>query len=123
LSGLRGGVYVAGSKIVNSHRLKLFCDNNPKIGRPIRRLAEKNRIAIMTAPRRIVIAAPAVVRAGVNIMDEIAASVPRHLPRDLRDDVIQNIWIAVIERKLKREDIPTRAYEFIRAEWNCPGEC
>jgi hypothetical protein len=37
-----------------------------------------------------------------DIMDVISAAVSRHLPRDLRDDAIQNIWMAVLEGRLKR---------------------
>jgi hypothetical protein len=51
-------------------------------------------------------------------MDEIQAAVPRHLSRDHRDDVIQNIWMAVVQRKVRRQDIPTKAREFVRAEYD-----
>jgi hypothetical protein len=38
------------------------------------------------------------------------------LPRDQRDDAIQNIWMAMLEGRLKRREIASRANEFIRAE-------
>jgi hypothetical protein len=117
LAGHRGDAYIPKSKVVDIVRLKIFCDNNPKIGRVIRRLAEKNRIAGMSAPKGSMVAAPAILRDACDVMDEIEAAVPRHLPRDLRDDVVQNIWLAVTERSLKREDIPKRTHEFIRAEY------
>jgi hypothetical protein len=117
LAGHHGNTYVPKTKVVNIVRLKIFCENNPKIGRLIRRLAEKNRIAVMSAPRGVAVTAPAILRAAHDVMDEIEAVLPRHLPRDLRDDVAQNIWLAVTERRLKREDIPKHAHAFIRAEY------
>ena len=39
------------------------------------------------------------------------------MPRDLRDDAIQNIWMAVLEGRLKRNEIVARAREFINAEF------
>jgi hypothetical protein len=50
-------------------------------------------------------------------MDAIRAAIPRHLPPDLRDDAIQNIWMAVLEGRLKRSEIRVRAHEFGRAEY------
>jgi hypothetical protein len=45
LAGNVGDGYVRGTKIVNAARLNNFCDANPKLGKRIRALAEKNRIA------------------------------------------------------------------------------
>jgi hypothetical protein len=117
LAGHHGGAYTPGIRVANIVRLKIFCDNNPKIGGLIRRLAEKNRIAVKSAPRGAIVVAPAVIRASGDIMDEIAAAVPRHLPRDLRDDVVQNIWLAVTEGGLKRSEIALRTRAFVRAEY------
>jgi len=121
LAGRPGGVYVPGSKIINIPVLNRFCANNPKIGRVILRLAEKNRIAMrIQAPltrRKGLVTSPAIIKASHSIVAEIAMAVPRHLPADLRDDAIQNIWLAVIEGRLKRSEIASRAPEFIRAEY------
>jgi hypothetical protein len=84
-------------------------------------LAEKNRVNAMAernSQRNLITTAnPSIVRASNDIMDVISAAVPRHLPRDLRDDAIQNIWMAVLEGRLKRSEIATRAHKFVRAEY------
>jgi hypothetical protein len=50
-------------------------------------------------------------------MDVIAASVSLHLPKDHRDDVIQNIWLDVCRGRLKRHEIASRAMGYVRAEY------
>lgn len=117
ITGRRGGRYV-GRRIIQNDRLDAFCNKNPKIGKLIRLLSAKNAIAQRASNRAIFIAAsPVIIRSTGSIVDEIEAAVPRHLPRDLRDDAIQNIWMAVLEGRLKRSEIPSRAHEFVRAEY------
>ena len=115
LAGWKGDKYVGG-KIVNTARLNRFCDENPKLGKRIRALAEKSRIGAISQPKPVIIR-PTIVDASNDIMDVISAAVPHHLPRDLRDDAIQSIWLAVLEGRLKRSEIVARAYEFVRAEY------
>jgi hypothetical protein len=114
LAGRKGHKYI-GDRVVDNVRLNRFCDENPKIGQRIRALAEKNRAISEPNPVRAV--KTSIVRASNGIMDVISAAVPRHLPRDLRDDAIQNIWLAVLEGRLKRTEIAARAREFINAEF------
>jgi hypothetical protein len=105
IAGRKGNEYVGGS-IVDVRRLNRFCDQNVKLGKRIRALAEKNRVNAMAernSQRNLITTAnPSIVRASGDIMDVISAAVSRHLPRDLRDDAIQNIWMAVLEGRLKR---------------------
>ena len=120
LAGFRGDKYIGG-KIVDTQRLSRFCDENPRMGKHIRSLAERNRINTLAENNRTKARGQphlvtAIVRAS-NIMDVISAAVPRHLPRDLRDDAIQNIWLAIFEGRLKRSEIAARAHEFVRAEY------
>ena len=58
-----------------------------------------------------------VIRTADALMTEIDAAVPRYLPRDPRDDAIQSIWLAVLERRLPREEISACAHEFVRGEY------
>jgi len=88
--------------IVREGALLAYRRANPKLGRLIDKLAEKNRQASWAGRTRSMVATPSIIRSSDNIMDEIQAAVPGHLPRDLRDDAIQNIWMAVLERRLKR---------------------
>jgi hypothetical protein len=86
-------------------------------GRYIRSLSAKNAIEQRAKCGSLIVTSPAIIRSSGNIMNEIDVAVPRHLSPDHRDDVIQNIWMAVLERKLKRSEIASRAHEFIRSEY------
>lgn len=118
--GPEGNRYVRGSKIADSHRLRLFCEAKPRLGKIILAKAEANRIAVCAATnksRHPKIASPSIIRATDNIMDVIEAAVPQHLPTDHRDDVIQNIWLDLLQGCLKRHEIAARAGEYVRAEY------
>jgi hypothetical protein len=112
-----GGRKYVGGKIVDLTRLNRFCDENPKLGKRIRALADRNRIRAISQPNPVTTIKSSIVRASDGIIELISAAVPRHLPRDLRDDAIQNIWMAVLEGRLKRSEIATRAHKFVRAEY------
>jgi hypothetical protein len=116
ITGRRGGRYIGG-RIISNTRLDAFCNKNPKIGKVIRSLSAKNAIEQRAKCGSLIVTSPAIIRSSGNIMNEIALAVPRHLSPDHRDDVIQNIWMAVLERKLKRSEIASRAHEFIRSEY------
>src|SRR5258708_13642996 len=116
ITGRRGGRYV-GRRIIQNDRLDAFCNKNPKIGKLIRSLSAKNAIAQRASNPAIFIAAsPGITRSTRRTAVESEAAVPRHLPRDLRDDAIQNIWMAVLEGRLKRSEIPSPPHEFVRPE-------
>lgn len=119
LGGPVGNRYIGG-KIVDVGRLLRFCEANPRLGKVIRSKAKANRDAIQITTnqnRHPTIARPSIIRATDDIMDEIEAAVPRYLPPDHRADVIQNIWLAVLERRLKRSEIAERVREYINAEY------
>jgi hypothetical protein len=63
------------------------------MGKRIRALAEKNKIRAIG--RSVTAIKRSIIRFSNDIMDEIKAAVPRHLPRDLRDDAIQNIRVVL----------------------------
>lgn len=50
-----------------------------------------------------------------SLLDRINAVVPRHLPRDHRDDVIAEMVLAIYEGKLEEIDIGRRVREFVNA--------
>jgi hypothetical protein len=104
----------AGDRVIHHDSLRKFCNRNPKLGRLIRETSSNNAAAQV---KRTAWASPAIIRRSSDIMDDIQAAVPRHLPRDLRDDAIQNIWLAVTERRLYRSEIRTRAHEFVGSEY------
>jgi molecular chaperone DnaK (HSP70) len=84
---------LAGGKIVDIVRLNRSCDENPAIGKRIRALAEKNKIRAIG--RSVTAIKRSIIRFSNDITDEIKAAMPRHLPRDLRDDATQNIRVVL----------------------------
>jgi hypothetical protein len=105
-TGRMSAVYVA----VGSHeKWKCIRHYYPKIAKVMSKKIVEGRLAIKRLPR--------IVHVSESVLDVISAAVPRHLPRDLRDDAIQNIWVAVQEGRVKRNEIAARANEFVRAEY------
>lgn len=49
--------------------------------------------------------------------NQIADLVPRYLPHDVRDDVIQMIFLAMAEGSLHRDQVPARVRQFISAHY------
>jgi hypothetical protein len=114
--GFKAHRYTPGTMVIDRRYLNNFFEENPKIKKRLLRMSAKNA-AVLRQERFALIARPAIIRDIDDIMDTIRAAVPMYLPRDHRDDVIQNIWLAVIERRLNWSEIASRAREFIRAEY------
>lgn len=115
LEGRIGGRKV-GPRIIRVVRFRNWAQRHAK---PLLKQAIANGAKRYEAARvRSIVTAPAIIRAADDIMDIITAAVPRYHSKDVRDDAIQNIWLAVIERRLKRDEITSRAYKFVRAEYN-----
>jgi hypothetical protein len=77
LAGFKGKRYVGGW-IVDVARLNRFCDENPKIGKRIRMLAEKNKIKAASQSNPVRTVKPVIVRVSNDIMDLISAAVPHY---------------------------------------------
>jgi hypothetical protein len=103
-------------KIVHERALSAFRRRHRKVGEFIEKLAKKNRDALIHAPRNLVGSSPRIL-AATHLIDKINAAVPQYLSRDMRDDVIQNVWLAVQEGRLKERDISARVGEFIKSEY------
>jgi hypothetical protein len=84
---------------------------NPKLRQQIRKIA-KSRPRLICRPAIIITPGTA-----SQLIDRINAVVPRTLPRDMRDDIIGEMTLAVIEGRLKIEDVESRAAEFVRASF------
>jgi hypothetical protein len=41
--------------------------------------------------------------------------IPRHLPEDVRDEIVQSIFLAILEKRLRFDDVRTRIGEFVTA--------
>jgi hypothetical protein len=54
-----------------------------------------------------------IVRSETNDYYEIAGMVPRHLPPDLRDDIAQSIFLALLDGSLRRDEVKARVKRFV----------
>jgi hypothetical protein len=118
LSVLSGASKSSKGCTIHVKRLRLWCEANPKEGRPLWKLILKNGQAAIERNRvKNIVASPSIIRAADDIMDLIEAAVPRHLQKDHRDDVIQNIWLDVLQRKFSHHEIAARASGYVRAEY------
>jgi hypothetical protein len=102
------GSRAAAHELIGYQRWRAIMAYEPRLKRQVQKLIVR---------RRTVVVAPSIIRATDDIMDAIEAAVPRHLPPDHRADVIQNIWLAVLEGRLKRSEIAELAREYINAEY------
>ncbi|PDT68507.1 hypothetical protein CO675_39175 [Bradyrhizobium sp. C9] len=66
-----------------------------------------------TASRRVVDDIPVYV-AEPGDYEWLYSLTPRYLPRHDRDEIVSDIWIELTERRLRREDVPTRVKDLIR---------
>jgi hypothetical protein len=51
----------------------------------------------------------------VNDFHSIAAMVPRDLPADMRDEIVQSVFLAILEKRLRFDDVSKRIREFVTA--------
>src|SRR6188472_3299215 len=92
IDGFSGGKYVGG-RITKHQKLKLWIEENPVLGRRLRRLLDANAKRIKCAPRRL-IAAPAIMKN--NGMDAYGAvqAACRHVWEDIRTDISADMLLA-----------------------------
>ncbi len=74
----------------------------------IRRLSGEQRWAVYRARK-----ATAERREQANDYHAIATLVPANLPRDIRDDIVQSIFMALLEGSLRRDQVRGRIREFV----------
>jgi hypothetical protein len=105
--------------VMHRPQLDTLAAASPTLGKRLFRMFRKNELnaKIQGGFSRRKSAAPSIIRASDDIMDEIESAVPCYLPLDHRADVIQNISLAVLEGRLKRSEIAERAREHINAEY------
>lgn len=104
------GKYVKGAFVVRPERFKAFCAAHPQFGRPILKLIKQNSIVALREVRRKGSAANAA-RFAPRILLRADDHVPRihravaSLPSEIRDDVFQSIALAVLDRRVRPEQI------------------
>lgn len=104
------GKYVKGTFVVRPERFKAFCLSHPKFGAPMMKLIKHNSIIALTEVRRKGNAANAA-RFAPRTWLRTEDHVPRiraavaSLPLEIRDDVFQNIALAILDRRVSPEQI------------------
>jgi hypothetical protein len=56
-------------------------------------------------------------RAEAELIALVHLAIPSSYPRDVRDDIAGEMYLALAERKLRRRDVADRVKEFISAYW------
>lgn len=113
--GLKDGRYVGG-KLVDSRAFTRFLNANPRVKTKIRKLAMANRLAAAQAMtnKRILIAAPALLKnEGADAYEAIMRATA-HLWEGERGDVMSLMFLAVAEGKLDPRQAESRLPEFVR---------
>jgi hypothetical protein len=113
IDGFSGGKYVGG-RITKHQKLKLWIEENPVLGRRLKRLLDANAKRIKCAPRRL-IAAPAIMKN--NGMDAYGAvqAACRHVWEDIRTDISADMLLAIAEGRLNPRDAALRVCECVTA--------
>jgi hypothetical protein len=113
--------YRVGGAIVHDTALRNFFLANVSAARRIKAMSARNVIAQREAAKQLhIITAPSIIRAADDIMNVICAAVdavPRRLVKDHRDDVIQNIWLDILQGRLKRHEIAAHARRYVNDEY------
>jgi hypothetical protein len=101
-------------RLVMFYPLHNFLNDNPKLRSLIMTQAKKNAAEVSKAAgarkRK-----PTRFKAGKRALAAIEASVPRSLPKHMRDDVVADMALAISMRYLRIKDVAARADEFRRA--------
>lgn len=111
------GRIAAAYPVIGKLRCMALSFYSPAIRSRMRRVSKEGR-----ADRRFAVAAPAIVVAagagsGAYLYERASRAVPSTLPRDMRDDVIGEMVLAVLEGRLLPADVERRAAEFVRASF------
>lgn len=100
-------------RILGYNKLQLLRQTNPEFDQLYRSkiLVRRSLILRPTAPKEIVLTPERIE------FNQIANLVPRYLPHDVRDDVIQMIFLAIAEGTLQRDQVPAGVRDFISAHY------
>ena len=105
--------------VCHANRFIAFKKNNAKLWKPFAKIAKNNARANVAAAHARRLSAWQH-RARLNpddIMRMVSQAVPITLPRDVRDDAVSMMALAVLEGRLKPKDIAARAREFVTAHY------
>lgn len=98
-------------RIFGFNKLKVLRQSNPEFDR-----LYTGKI-LLVRPRSDLITRPSVLTPEAQEYQRVAAFVPYQLPHDVRDDVIQSIFLAILEGSLQPDQVRGRVQEFIRAHY------
>lgn len=112
LSGWVNGRSV-GPVVTDPRRVKAFCQKNPKIGKLIMALFEKNRRAVACRSQRLV-AAPAVMRDNGTYTMEAIRHACANVWEPIRNDVMADMILATSEGKFHPKDANAYVAAFVK---------
>lgn len=111
----------AGADIIGKWRFKAILSFEPKLLLRVQKLTKGG-----PRHRKMLIASPSIVTnvdtrqddlRGHRLLERVNAAVPRHLSKDMRDDIASDMIAAVLAGELLHRDIEARAQEFVRASF------
>jgi hypothetical protein len=116
IEGKQGDKRVA-RQIVSRPSFNNYMRAHPDYAKLINKLRKDNKKlwAHVGRPRKLLIAAPSIIKTSDNAFELIERHVSNRLPYNDRMDVIGSMLLAYMEGRLKLKDIPTAADAFRRA--------
>lgn len=115
IAGWEGKRYVGG-RVVNTHRLRLFCREQPKLGKRILAMFEKNRIEARKSQRIIV--APAVLRNdGADAVAAATQACEHIADRNMRHEIAADMMFAMSMGEFKPSEAASKVKLYIARWW------
>ncbi|MGY4160230.1 MULTISPECIES: hypothetical protein [unclassified Bradyrhizobium] len=99
-------------RIFGFNKLKILRQNNPEFDR-----LYTTKILLVRPRSNMVTHREVTLTPAQQEYQRVARLVPYQLPHDIRDDVIQSIFLAILEGSLQLDQVQARVKEFVRAHY------
>ncbi len=110
---------VAGKKvngfIVKFNKLKRYRELNPDFDRFVCSVISGSNNRAQQRRHNPQLYSVNVLRSETNDYHAVAAMVPSNLPPEVRDDIVQSIFMALLEGSLRRDEVKARVGQFVKA--------
>jgi hypothetical protein len=104
-----------GARIIGFNKLKVLREQNPDFNRFVCAVSPGNLARARQRRRNPQEFHANIHRAETNDYHRIVELVPANLPPDMRDDIVQSIFLALLEGTLRRDQIRERVRHFVTA--------
>jgi hypothetical protein len=101
------------NRILGFNKLRVYRAQNPDFDRFVCSMTSAGRTRAQQIRQCPGSAQANVARAQANDYHAIAALVPHNLPSDVRDDIVQSIFMALLEGSLRRDQVKDRIRQFV----------